>query len=181
MHSLQNWQRCLEIYNLWQLDFIASKPGMYLWMHTETKKLAWGDPAKDVANGGQLDACRRFKRLHGFEYGKFFGVSIPTQFPEIDRCDWIQHRFDIVGIDSFTLREDESISCDCLRPAGHDGPHLIKKLDRIGGQYVIWEKDICDFGTCPDCDSEDPEDDCLVYGVVPKEHANKLINSRTYK
>jgi hypothetical protein len=180
MRSLENWQRCQEIYDLWQLDFIAHKPGMYLWIHTETKKLVWGDPTKDVANGGQLDACNWFKRLHGFEHGKFFGIRIPTEFPEISRCDWIQGRFDIVGVDEFTI-DPGLVSHECLRPGGHDGSHLIKQLDQVGGRYVIWQHDLCDFGICPDCDGEDPVDNCLAYDYVSDDRASKLMKSRTYK
>jgi len=180
MNSVENWQRCQYIYEHWLLDFIANKPGMYFWMHTRTKKLAWGDPSVDVANGGQLDACNQFNRLHGFQYGEFFGVRIPTELPEIKCCDWLQVRHDIVGVDEFTV-EPGLVTQECLRPNNHDGPHLIKQMDHIGGRYVIWENNLCDYGTCDDCDGEDPNDNCLAYGFVSDEEAQKYLHSRTYK
>ncbi len=92
-----------------------------------------------------------------------------------ETCDWIISRFDIIGIDQFTAQRGEWGSGDCLRPKGHKGPHLIKRIDRIGGQYVVWEQDCCKPGTCDDCDGEDPADYCLAYGEVKEEIALRLI------
>jgi hypothetical protein len=84
-------------------------------------------------------------------------------------------RFEIVGIDYFSAQDNEVCSCECLRSADHYGPHLIKRVDRIGGQYVVWEQDCCEPGTCDACDGEDPTDYCLAYGVVCEEVALRLI------
>jgi len=92
-----------------------------------------------------------------------------------DKCDWLIGRLEIVGIDRLSAQDDEEWSCKCLRTANHKGPHLIKRIDRIGGQYVAWEQDCCEPGTCDDCDGEDPTDYCLVYGVVREELAQRLI------
>jgi hypothetical protein len=98
---------------------------------------------------------------------------------ESDRCDWIQTRFDITGVDSYTVLEGESISCECLRPSGHAGPHLIQRLPRVGGAYIIWEHDLCELGTCEFCDENDPEDYCLSYAEIKKEEAVLFINDET--
>jgi hypothetical protein len=96
-------------------------------------------------------------------------------------CDWLQDRFDIVGIDSFSKHDGESVSCECLRPAGHVGPHLIKRVDRIGGYYVLWQQDLCPLGTCSDCDGEDPTDYCLAYGKVSAEVAVRYITDAEFE
>lgn len=92
----------------------------------------------------------------------------------MSRCDWFQSRFDIVCADKFTVDAGD-VSQQCLRPEGHAGPHLIKRLDQVGGDYVLWEEDICSVGTCDACDGEDPADNCLVFGVVSAEEAELYI------
>ena len=77
---------------------------------------------------------------------------------EVDRCTYQQGRFDIVWVDSHSAGNDEEVHKQCLRPEGHEGPHLI--IDHFG-QYVAWEYDKqCQ---CEDCRSEDPHDWCLVF------------------
>ena len=97
-----------------------------------------------------------------------------------DRCDCLQTRHDIVGVDAFTV-EPGMVMQECLRPEGHGGPHLIKRLDQAGGDYVIWEKDLCDFGTCDYCWGEDPNDECLAYAKVSTEEAERLIADPEYE
>lgn len=92
-----------------------------------------------------------------------------------ETCTQLINRFDILGIDHFTARVGEWGSSNFLRPVDHKGPHLIKRVDRIGGEYVVWEQDCCKPGTCDDCDGEDPTDYCLVYGEVSEEVALRLI------
>ncbi len=92
-----------------------------------------------------------------------------------ETCTWIVSRFDIVGIDQHSAQANEWWSCACVRPADHKGPHLIKRIDRIGGEYVVWEQDCCEPGTCDDCDGEDPTDFCLAHGEVDEEVALRLI------
>ncbi|MES2749607.1 MAG: hypothetical protein V4606_04415 [Patescibacteria group bacterium] len=90
-------------------------------------------------------------------------------------CDWSTGHFMIARIDSLTAQAGESWWCECLRPYGHAGPHLIKRVERIGGQYVIWEQDCCEPGTCEGCDGEDPEDYCLTFREVDEMVASRLI------
>ncbi|MBY0538253.1 hypothetical protein K2P47_02535 [Patescibacteria group bacterium] len=92
-----------------------------------------------------------------------------------ETCNCIISRLNIAGIDSLSAREGEDWWCECLRPANHKGPHLIKRVERVGGQYVVWEQDCCEPGICDDCDGEDPEGYCLVYGFVSEEVACRLI------
>ena len=59
-----------------------------------------------------------------------------------------------------------------MRPAGHEGPHLI--TDHYG-RFITWENDWeC---PCSDCQSEDPNDWCLIYNVISKADARWLQNS----
>lgn len=80
-YSQNTWQACQAIYEMGKLEFVAQTPGIYLLMHTATKKTALGDPSVDVANGGQIDAFEQFETQHGFSHGEFFGVRIPAQLP----------------------------------------------------------------------------------------------------
>ena len=96
------------------------------------------------------------------------------------KCDWLQTRRDIVGVDEFTV-EPGDVMQECLRPEGHAGPHLIKRLDQVGGDYVIWEKDVCGYGTCEDCWGEDPNDECLVCGTVSLEEAQRYLDELEYE
>lgn len=91
-----------------------------------------------------------------------------------EKCNHLISRPDIVGIDEFSAGENEETFLECLRPSDHVGPHLVKRTDRIGGQFIIWEDDPCDFGTCTYCDREDPEDNCLIFMEVSKEDADRL-------
>jgi hypothetical protein len=90
-------------------------------------------------------------------------------------CDCLVSRRDIVGIDEWSAQGDELWTCRCLRPDGHVGFHLIKQIDRIGGKYVLWQPDLCEWGTCEDCDSDDDEAACILYAVVSPEVAQRLI------
>ena len=71
------------------------------------------------------------------------------------KCYWLVSRREMVGRDNLSL--------ECMRQLDHVGPHLVKQPD---GPYVAWQKDLCAPGKCLDCDSEDPQDDCLCYGKV---------------
>ncbi len=55
-----------------------------------------------------------------------------------------------------------------MRPEGHDGPHMIQRLD---GRYVVWGEDLCPEGECAYCDSEDPTDHCLWYDYAEPDDA----------
>ena len=86
-------------------------------------------------------------------------------------CGILIDRIEIVGasLDSYSHKA-------CLRPVGHDGPHLILSYS---DKYMVWEDDgECD---CDYCQGEDPVDRCLIYGEVSEAEAKKLIESDTYK
>lgn len=100
-----------------------------------------------------------------------------------EKCDWLQSRFDIVGVDGFSIQEGEEVSQQCLRPDGHEGPHLVQRLDRVGGQYVLWGQDICSVNEC-NCgyweEGGDPEQVCLVYTYITQAEAEKLMRDPEY-
>lgn len=81
VHSKNAWQACQAIYEASKDEFVNQTPGLYLLMHTETKKMALGDPAVDIKNGGQSDAFVQFELSHGFAHGEFFGIRIPVELP----------------------------------------------------------------------------------------------------
>ncbi len=62
----------------------------------------------------------------------------------------------------------------CLRPAGHKGPHLIQ---RSSGEYIAWQYD--EQCVCQDCLSEDDHDHCIRYDLMDSEEAKILIESST--
>ena len=63
--------------------------------------------------------------------------------------------------------------CECLRPKGHHGPHLVHV--RCQDRFVAWETDLtCN---CGECQSEDTDDWCILYDEVSEEDARKLIAS----
>ena len=68
---------CKRIYELWKDRLIDAKPGMYFLMHTETKKLSFGNP--DDGHGGLQDAGVNHQRLHGKLWGEYFGKRIPVK------------------------------------------------------------------------------------------------------
>lgn len=99
------------------------------------------------------------------------------------KCTYLQGRREIVGVDEFTVNpEIEDVHQECLRPEDHEGPHLIRRPQRVGGGFVAWQEDLCSPGTCEEgCDSEDPMDNCLVYWVVSTEEAQRLIDDANYE
>lgn len=103
-------------------------------------------------------------------------------YDNYERCDQLQDRFDIVGVDNFSIHENEAVCQECLRPQGQAGPHLIRRLPRIGGEYVTWENALCDYEEC-DCryweEDGDITDVCITYGVASEETAKKLIEDES--
>jgi len=92
-----------------------------------------------------------------------------------NRCGIIIIRFDIVQRDGHSS-PGEDWWLECLRPQGHEGPHLVL---RHSGEYISWEHDKeC---VCQDCLSEDPNDWCMVYGEVSNQEAELLIGSAEYE
>lgn len=48
-----------------------------------------------------------------------------SKIAEIERCDYLQERFDIVKGNRYTVPPGTDVHRECLRPKGHEGPHLI--------------------------------------------------------
>ena len=95
------------------------------------------------------------------------------------RCDILVNRPDILGYHVDNIPSGASSWLECLRSQGHNGPHLGKCFS---GAHVAWEKDLCLPGTCSDCDSEDPTDDCLVYGEVHSAlELQKYLHDKDYE
>ncbi len=91
----------------------------------------------------------------------------------LSRCDYLVSRTEIVGV---SLGQVNKL-CECLRPRGHEGPHLI--LNR-NDQYILWIYDDtgCD---CEGCTSEDPNDWCIDYGNISNSLAEELIFTSEYR
>lgn len=81
-----------------------------------------------------------------------------------DICGILISRFEIVGLGEEIL--------ECLRPLAHNGPHVIQQAN---GDFVTWEDDQCEPGTCEYCDGEDTDDWCLAYDTISKAEAERLI------
>jgi hypothetical protein len=61
-------------------------------------------------------------------------------------------------------------TCECLRPEGHYGPHLIQRND---GEYILFEWDWeCD---CEYCQSEDRARWCALYKKISGYEAQFFI------
>ena len=79
----------------------------------------------------------------------------------------------IIIIDLFISGSDEYVEgfCECLRPYGHKGPHLIQ---REGGGYVMWETDLsCNCETCRE--SDDASDWCSAHRPASAREAALLV------
>jgi hypothetical protein len=88
-------------------------------------------------------------------------------------------RYDITGYhhDS-VVPEDKERWLECLRPDDHKGPHLVRRHDEVGGQFVLWQKDPCfgeELDECPGCQNGDPEDECLIYAEIDQAEARRFI------
>lgn len=87
------------------------------------------------------------------------------------KCEILIGGLEIIGV----VQDGNEVHLGCIRPAGHDGPHLIYNYS---GEFVIWEDD--SSCGCDMCCSGDSDDWCLVYSEVSVEEAKKFIRSDTY-
>ena len=81
-----------------------------------------------------------------------------------------QKNGDITGY-RLEVPDDGSDCLECLRPHGHEGPHLVKRADARGGAYYLWERIICDDCDCSGAESFSWDDCCVAYGTITLEEA----------
>jgi hypothetical protein len=97
----------------------------------------------------------------------------------IVRCDSRVDKIEIVKYDQHTVPQGMSVSCRCLRPAGHSGAHMVKRVD---GPYIAWIEAPCLPGECTSCDSVDTAEACFVYNeITSAAERQRYLHEPTYK
>lgn len=94
----------------------------------------------------------------------------------VKKCCVAQSRVDVVGHIIFGAEPGEESFCTCFRKEGHNGPHLIKRLQSAGGTFVLWQRSLCKDVECYSLRSKNPNDWCIVYKEISEEEANKYIS-----